>query len=540
MMVCTFGDKEDIEKWHRHKLPLKIVFEEYGKMNDLAGKYQGLKIADARKEILNDLKESGDLVGQKEISHAVNVHERCGTPIEFLKKPQWEIQVLDKKEELVEIANKVNWYPEHMKVRYEHWVKNLQWNWGISRQRYYGVPFPVWYCKDCNAVLLAKEENLPVDPRDQRYEGSCQCGSNDIIGEMDVMDTWMISSVTPEINANWGGNEERKDFLPMSLRPQAHDIIRTWAFYTIVKSYFHHNTIPWKDIMISGHGQDPHGQKMSKSKGNFVVAQEVIKKYSADAFRYWAASVKLGDDLPYQEKDVLTGRKFVNKLWNASKFGIMHLEDYQENQVTEVFDKWLLSKLHKTIKVATTNFDKYGYSKSTSEVENFFWHTFCDQYLEIVKDRLYNPDKRGIEQRTSAQNATYQGILNVIKMVAPIMPHITEEIYQLYFKGKEGKESIHISSWPEFNESYVDEEIELVGDLGVDIINTIRKYKSEKQLSMKTELNKVILMSNEKDFIVMINSIKDDLKAVLQAREIVFDGETSLKSDKFSIRIGIE
>ena len=547
MMVCTFGDKEDIEKWHRHKLPLKIVFEEYGKMNDLAGKYKGLNIADARKEILNDLKSSGHLVSQKEISHAVNVHERCGTPIEFLKKQQWEIQVLDKKNELVEIAQKINWYPEHMKVRYEHWVKNLQWNWGISRQRYYGVPFPVWYCKDCNNTLLAKEEQLPIDPRDQKYEGTCQCGSSNIVGEMDVMDTWMISSVTPEINTDWGGKNERKKFLPMSLRPQAHDIIRTWAFYTIVKSYFHHNTIPWKDIMISGHGQDPSGQKMSKSKGNFVVAQEVIKKYSADAFRYWSASVKLGDDLPYQEKDVLTGQKFVNKLWNASKFGIMHLEDYNNNNnnnnnegLTEVFDKWLLSKLHKTIKIATDNFDKYAYSKSTAEVENFFWHTFCDQYLEIVKDRLYNPDKRGTEQRKSAQKATYQGILNVIKMISPIMPHITEEIYQLFFKNKEEKESIHISYWPKYNSGFVNDEIELIGDLGVDIINAIRKYKSEKQLSMKTELNKVILVSNEKDFETMITSIKDDLKAVLQAKEIVFEGKPSLTSDKFSIQIGIE
>ncbi len=321
MMVCTFGDKEDIEKWHKYSLPLRIAITESGRMNELAGKYNGLNLKDARKEIVEALKESGLLIRQQEISHAVNVHERCGTEIEFLKKPQWSIKVLDQKEELINIAQKINWHPQHMKVRYEHWVKNLQWNWGISRQRYYGVPFPVWYCKKCKAILLPEEKDLPVDPREQKHpSGKCKCGSTQLEPEMDVMDTWMTSSVTPEINADWGAKEERKNFLPMSLRPQAHDIIRTWAFYTIVKSYYHHNSIPWKDIMISGHGQDSSGQKMSKSKGNFIVAQDVINKYSADAFRFWAASVKLGDDLPFQEKDVLTGQKFITKLWNASKF----------------------------------------------------------------------------------------------------------------------------------------------------------------------------------------------------------------------------
>src|SRR3989344_5964165 len=335
MMVCTFGDKEDIEKWHKYHLPLRVALTEEGKMNQLAQKYQGLKIKVARTEILEALKKENLLIRQQPITHAVNVHERCGTELEFLKKQQWQIKVLDKKEELLEIAQKINWYPEHMKVRYEHWVKNLQWNWGISRQRYYGVPFPVWYCKRCQEVLLPLEQDLPVDPREEKCKSKCSCSSPIIEPEMDVMDTWMTSSVSPEINADWKGKEERKHFLPMSLRPQAHDIIRTWAFYTIVKSYYHHDNIPWKDIMISGHGQDPSGQKMSKSKGNFVIAQESIAKYSADAFRFWAASVKLGDDLPYQEKDLLTGQKFITKLWNASKFSLMHLEDYQPGKAAE-------------------------------------------------------------------------------------------------------------------------------------------------------------------------------------------------------------
>ncbi|PIZ52499.1 valine--tRNA ligase [Candidatus Woesearchaeota archaeon CG_4_10_14_0_2_um_filter_33_13] len=541
MMCCTFGDKEDIEKWHKHNLGLRVVLTEYGKMNELAQKYQGTKIKEARQAIIDDLKEQNLLIRQKEITHPVNVHERCGTDIEFLKKQQWSIKVLDKKEELINIAQKINWYPEHMKVRYEHWVKNLQWNWGISRQRYYGVPFPVWYCKDCGAVLLPEESSLPVDPREEKYakEKCDKCNSQNIIPEMDVMDTWMTSSCTPEINLNWGAKEERKQFLPMSLRPQAHDIIRTWAFYTIVKSYFHHNDIPWQNIMISGHGQDSNGQKMSKSKGNFVVAQEVISKFSADAFRFWAASVKLGDDLPYQEKDVLTGQKSITKLWNASKFSLMHLEDYQPAKTTEIFDRWLITKLQKLIKESTDNFQNYEYSKSRSAVDKFFWQVLCDNYLEIIKDRLYNPDKRGESAKRSAQEGLYQSLLAVIKMVAPIMPHISEEIYQLYFAQKEGHKSIHISKWPRYDVSLVDETAELSGDLGIDIINAVRRYKSERQLSLKEELSQLILVSKEDSFQDTIKSIEDDLKAVLNVKDIVFSGETTLISEKFAVQIGI-
>ncbi len=548
MMVCTFGDKEDIEKWHRHNLPLRLVINEYGKMTDLAGKYLGKKIKEARLEIIEDLKSHKLLLRQQQITHPVNVHERCMTEIEFLKKQQWQIKILDKKEELLEQAKKIIWHPEHMKVRYEHWVKNLQWNWGISRQRYYGVPFPVWYCKKCKATLLPKEKDLPVDPREQKYSGKCSCGSSDIEPEMDIMDTWMTSSCTPEINADWGGKEEKNKFLPMSLRPQAHDIIRTWAFYTIVKSYYHHNDIPWKNIMISGHGQDPSGQKMSKSKGNFVVAEEVINKYSADAFRFWAASVKLGDDLPFQDKDLLTGQKLVTKLWNASKFALMHLEDYNDSnkedkkkevKVTEVFDKWLLSKLHKVIKESTDSFENYEYAKTKSEVEQFFWHTFCNNYLEIVKDRLYNPQVRGEAERKSSQYALYQSLLAILKMMGPIMPHITEEIYQLYFAEKEGKKSLHISAWPEFNQKFVDEKAELAGDLGVDIINTVRKYKSEQQLSLKEDFTRLIVGNDDLEFHAMIKSIEADLKAVLNVKEVVFVGKTSLESDKFNIKIGL-
>jgi valyl-tRNA synthetase len=542
MMVCTFGDKEDIEKWRKYKLDSRIVLNENGTLNDLARRFVGMKTKEARKDIIAALQAAKLLINQKEISHPVNVHERCGTEIEFMQKQQWQIKILDKKEDLIKIANKVNWYPEHMKTRYEHWVKNLQWDWGISRQRYYGVPFPVWYCKSCGKVLLPDKKDLPVDPREQAYKGNCSCGSTDILPEMDVMDTWMTSSCSPQINADWGGAGERKNFIPMSLRPQAHDIIRTWAFYTIVKSYYHTKGVPWKDIMISGHGQDPHGQKMSKSKGNFIIAQDVIKKYSADAFRFWAASVKLGDDLPYQEKDVLTGQKTINKLWNASKFSMIHLQDFDAALADkivhlQVMDKWILSRLHRLIKLCTDSFDVYEYSKAKMETEKFFWGTFCDYYLEICKDRLYNPDKRGQEARVAAQFTLYNLLLTTIKLTAPIMPHITEAIYQAYFAAKDCHKSIHVSHWPEAVKSFIDEDAEKTGDLVVEIIGAVRKFKSEKQVSLKKPIKLVI--ECDKDQQKRIESALDDLKATTTAAELTF-GNGTIELENSKVKVSIE
>ncbi len=546
MMVCTFGDKEDVDKWFRFKLPLRVVFVKNGRMNELAGEFKGMKMKDARLAIIEQLKEKKILIRQKEISHAVNVHERCKTEIEFLKTKQWYIKVLDKKEELLDLANKITWYPAHMKVRYDHWVQNLNWDWCISRQRHFGIPLPVWTCLKCKKYLVPERKDLPVDPTIDKPKQSCSCGSNEFSGETDVLDTWATSSISPLISSNWAHQGEY-DFQfqdkPFALRPQAHDIIRTWLFYTIVKSYYHHGRIPWNNVMISGHAQDPHGRKMSKSLGNIVEPQEMIKKYSADALRFWAAGSTLGDDLPFQDKDLLTGQKFVTKMWNASKFCIMHLEDYpglEASTVTEVFDKWLLSRLHKIIQESTSSFEKYEYSKTKSKVEHFFWHDLCDNYLEIVKDRLYNPDARGTNARRSAQYALYESLLAILKMIAPITPHITEEIYHLFFAAKENKKSVHLSSWPKYDHRFIDEKAELAGEVGIDIINIVRRFKSEQQVSLKEAINTLVLINTEKDFSSTIKSIEHDLKAVLNVKEIMFAGATTLKTERFAIRVGIQ
>ena len=399
------------------------------------------------------------------------------------------------------------------------------------------------------------DEEFLIRP-DQEAPTECpKCKSKNIVPEPDIINTWATSSLTPTIVKELFKDKPVYNFLvnnPMNLRPQGHDIISFWLFNTVVKSQFHYNMNPWNECFINGWMLDSKGKKMSKSKGNVVEPQTMIEKYSADALRFMSGGCKLGEDLPFPEKDILTGQKFVNKLWNASKFSIMHLKDYQKNEghkkyegherneVIEVFDKWVLSKLNKLIKECTESFEKYEFSKVKADVEKFFWHTFCGHYLEIVKDRLYNPNKRGESAKKSAQQGVYQTILSIIKMVAPIMPHITEEIYHLYFTKKEDCKSIHLSKWPLFEPDLVDEKIELAGDLGADIINTVRKFKSEQNFSIKENLRELILVNEEKGFLEMIKSIEEDLKAVLTIEEIKFAGDTTLESEKFLIKIGIK
>ncbi len=535
VFYCTYGGLDCVEWMARHpEVKPVLIMDESGRYTDLSP-YKGMNSMDARKAILEDLEKKGVLLKKEALHHTVNVHERCGTDIEYVATKQWFVKYLDLREKFLEAGAQLHWYPAHMKVRYDNWIKGLNWDWCISRQRHFGVPLPVWY-DERGEIILPDENQLPVDPlkdKPQSYKGK-------VIPEKDVLDTWATSSMTPQLAVELFDDEKlKKKLFPMSLRPQAHDIITFWLFNTLVKSQLHYGVNPWKDVVISGHAQDPHGKKMSKSKGNVIEPQTMVDKYSADALRFWAAGSKLGDDLPFMEKDLMTGQKFITKLWNASKFSIMHLEDYREHSVTEVFDQWILSKLQKLIQECTTSFEGYEYSKTKAEVEKFFWHIFCDQYLEIVKDRLYNGSIRGMDSRASAQQGLYVTLLSLLKMIAPVMPHITEEIYQLYFAQREGCKSVHISSWPGYNPRFIDETAELAGEVGVDIINTVRKFKSERQMSLKEELAEIVLVSEEKGFKEMIQSIAKDLCFVLNAKKISFEGGTSLESERFTVKIGI-
>ena len=336
------------------------------------------------------------------------------------------------------------------------------------------------------------------------------------------MDTWATSSLTPDIAIELFKDEKvHKKLFPISLRPQAHDIITFWLFNTVVKSYFHHKSIPWKDVMISGWALDPHGKKMSKSKGNVVDPGEMLKKYSADAIRFWAAGSRLGDDLPFQEKDLVTGQKFATKIWNASKFAFMSLKDYElkKPKKLEVMDSWLLSKLSKLVKESTQRLMVYEYSHLKLETEKFFWHQFCDNYLEIVKDRVYNPDKRGHDAKLSAQYGLYNALLAIIKLMAPITPFITEELYQAYFKQHEKAKSIHLIKWPDIN--IVDENAEKAGDFFIYALQHARKAKAERGVSLKTPVKKLVAKGkiSEEDF----DGIKADLIATTNAQEIVYE-----------------
>jgi len=517
VMCCTFGDTIDTEWQRAFKLPIKEVIGRDGKMTSLAKGYEGLSIEDARKKIINDLKKENLLKSQKEIKHAVNVHERCGTPIEFIHSKQWFIKYLDMKKDMIKWGNELNWFPKHMKNRYENWVKGLQWDWLISRQLPFGIPFPVWYCEACEEIIIAKEKDLPVDPTlDNPPVTKCpKCGCNKFIPEEDIINTWATSSLTPTIVKElFKGKPVYSKLVknPMDFRPQGHDIITFWLFNTVVKSQLHYNMNPWKDCFINGWMLDPKGKKMSKSKSNIIEPQDMVDKYSADALRFMAGGSKLGEDFSFPEKELVAGQKTTIKLFNSAKFVFMHLEDYDGKKPVklEVMDQWLLIGLNKLIKECTDGFERYEFSQARLATEKFFWHTFCDSYLEIVKDRLYNPNRRGKASRLSAQYTLHMALDVILKLFAPIIPHITEEIYSWNHK-----ESIHISEWPKPIKFKENKEIVQIGDIFIEAMTKVRAEKTKEGKSLKERIRK---LSCDKK----LEKTKDDLKAVTSSDNIIF------------------
>jgi len=539
VMVCTFGDNTDIEWWKKHKLDLKIGITKDGKLNELAGEFAGLDLKEGKGKIVEKLKEEGRLVKQEDLEQTVGACWRCKTPVEYLVTKQWFIKTLKHKKDLIKQGKKVKWHPDFYFKRFEDWTNNLGWDWIISRQRFYGVPIPVWYCKKCGEIKLAEKKELPVDPSAQKPKGKCKCGSGDFEPELDVFDTWMTSSMTPQIAGRWLEKPALfKKLFPFSLRPQSHDIIRTWAFYTILKSHLHFKSVPWTDLAIGTYVLDEKRRGMHKSSGNVVWTDELLKEFDVDTVRYWVGTATFGEDLPFQKKDLIAGQRFLTKLWNASKFGIMHLEDFKKKPAKlEIMDKWLLAKLNKVVSEATEHLDDYQTGKAKRAVEEFFWF-MCDNYLEIVKDRLYNPDKHGEGARQSAQYGLYRFILDVLKMMAPIVPHITEEIYHLYFDKKEKVKSIHVSDWPKAGK--IDIEAEETGDIAVEIISAVRKFKASKNLSLKAEIAELVLDSEIKGFEKKIGMVLDDIKAATHAVSVRFGKGGDIAGEKLSIEIGVK
>ena len=392
-----------------------------------------------------------------------------------------------------------------MHKRYDNWVNGLEWDWSISRNRHFGVPMPVWECKKCKEIILAEEKELPVDPL--QVKKKCHKCGFEAEPEKMVFDTWATSSLTPQIASSL---IKDKVVVPYSLRPQGHDIIRTWAFYTIVKSYLHEKKIPWKEIVISGN-VSLGGEKMSKSKGNVVSPLDIMDKYGSDALRFWAAGSKLGNDLDYQEKDLIAGTKMINKLINASRFVFMNLKNYscKKPKKLEKLDELFLNKLNLLVKICTEGFKEYEYSKSKQEVEQFFWRDFCDNYLEIVKKRVYQGEGNA---KLSAQYTLYYSLLTILKLIAPIMPFITEEIYQEHFRKNEKTKSIHVSEWPEYEKIKGFETLNKF----YEILSKIRQEKSKEKKPMNCE----IILTLQKENYGEIKLMLEDLKNVTNSKEI--------------------
>ena len=506
LMVCSYGDKYDVDAINRYKLMPRLILDKTGKIN--FGEYRGLKVREARKKILEDLKKENLILDQKEINHIVNVHDKCSTPIEFATTEQWFIKILDKKDKFIEQGNKVKWYPEFMHKRYDNWVNGLEWDWNISRERHFGVPIPVWECKKCKEIIIAEEKELPLDPL--QVKKKCPKCKSETKPEDKVLDTWATSSLTPQITSSLVQNKVK---IPYSLRPNAHDIIRTWAFYTIAKSYLHENEIPWKNIIVSGI-VSLGGEKMSESKGNVIDPKVVLENYGADALRFWAGGSKLGSDLDYLEKDLVAGTKMINKLINASKFVFMNLKNYDGKKPNklEKLDEYFLAKLNVLVRDSTESFKEYEYSKSKLDTERFFWSDFCDNYLEIVKKRVYQGEGNA---KLSAEYTLYHSLLTILKLVAPIMPFITEEIYQEYFRKNEKVKSIHISEWPEVEEKDDKNHLKILEKL-YEILSNVRQEKSKNKKAMNAE---IVLTLGKEDY-EEIKSVLEDLKNVTNAKAI--------------------
>lgn len=522
VMCCTFGDQTDIEWWKKYNLPLKYIFTDDGRIMDSVPNYGGLKIKEARKQIVDDLQVGGYIVKIEELEHEVQTHERCGSEVEYTVMKQWFIDIMNHKEDFLRIGNEINWYPTHMHNRYEEWVNNVAWDWCISRQRYFGVPFPVWYCKECGEPIFASKEQLPVNPLTDTpsIEKCHKCGCKEFIPESDVMDTWATSSVTPLINMKYGEKDNYESILkPMSLRSNASEIIRTWDFYTIVKSYYHFGIKPWDNVMISGFVMANKGEKISKSKGNSKVEPlDLIKQFSADVVRYWAASGRLGTDITFSEETLLRGKKLVNKIWNVSKFVQMHLEDYQDKAFDdfEYIDKWILGNFIDMEKEYLKYLDNYEIGLALNILEKFFWN-FCDNYIEIVKHRLYRPEEFGEKARYSGQKTIYILLYKLLQDFSIFFPFITEEIYQdIYHDMK----SIHITEIKSLNYSF-DEEI-VNGNLMCEIISMVRGKKSSSNLSLKTIVKKLEIDCSP-NLKKAIEEANKDFKATLFINELVIN-----------------
>jgi len=538
VMVCTIGDKEDLEWIFKYNLPIENAITDEGKMAGIAGNYAGKPIAEARAAIIADMKKEKLLVKQEKTVQSVGTCWRCSTPVEFLDTPQWFLKLMDYRNDILKTADEIKWNPEYMKIRLVEWVNSLKWDWVISRQRYFATPIPVWECVTCGEAVVAKEESCYMDPTIEHPPvKSCpKCGGKLKACE-DVFDTWMDSSISPLYNSFWQRDEKLfKKLFPMSLRPQSHDIIRTWAFYTITRSLFLTGKKPFNDIMMGGFILAVDGKPMHTHLGNVIDPLEVLDKYGTEAFRYYASTCALGEDNAFRWKDLTRGIRLVTKFFNIEKFIGQAIKDENAELNTEklrVVDRWILSKYSKVVKNATEAFDSYRFEKAMKEVEYFIWHELADHYLEMVKYRVRkNPDHP--ERITDkAAVATLRTIgLGIAKLIAPFLPHASEEVYDLYFKDADGYASIHVSQWP--SPVLIDEDSEKKGGFAKDIISEIRKWKVENGLSVNTELKTVEIIAG--GLRKAVEECKDDIKETMRVKQLLISESKKIEEKIVGIK----
>ncbi|MCD6522950.1 MAG: valine--tRNA ligase [Candidatus Diapherotrites archaeon] len=535
--LCTFGDEMDIKWQKEYNLPVYVAIDKTGRMTELCGKYKGMTTKQCREELLKDLKNDGYLVKEEDYIHNVLAHtERsaCMNPVEFLPMEQWFIKLKDKLDDVIDAANQMQWYPAYMKQRLVDWATSLDWDWIISRQRVYGTPIPFWYCEKCGKIYPARVDQLPVDPLvDKPPVEKCECG-NPLKGAEDTCDCWVDSSITPLMVAHWledDGYFEKA--YPNYLRPQGYEIIRTWAFYTIFRDLLLTGKPPFKHVVVNGMVAGTDGRKMAKSFGNVIEPEEVISKEGADAIRQWALNASLGEDYPFSWKEITHGAKFQKKYWNASYFASQFLKDYKPEEPEQLrpVDRWILSKLNKLIKHSTEVLDRYEFAKALTPIRDFFWHDFCDNYIEMAKARLYNGTE---EERKAAQYCLYEVLLKTSLMLAPFIPHITEEIHELYLKQFTKSKSIHLMKWPEYNEKFFNDEIESKANKAIAVISAVRKFKNENKMPLNAEITKLVIYEKP------IQEFEKDIQETVKAKTIEFsDGKGNIECE-LDITIDIE